>query len=1186
MRSRLYGLTLASAVLALAVGAPPSWSDEVSLFTDPAAPLFPDREANPAATMSPSDPADRVNERTRREQERQSPAAKERRARSRNAFRSKGRADAAQIARDSFAEVTERPWRSLTLSKHERIVDFRGQFGAVVKREEEDGGSDSSYVESLLPLRSSVDTGQPELATLDLEDRGSEYVPQNPLVPVAISKDVAEGVSFPGGLTAQAEQSSDPPTVVGDRTFFANVEPDADLIVGPSQLGAQFDWQLRSPASPEEYRLRFNVPDGARLRPEAMTRGVELVGADGKVIAFVNPPLAHDASGEPVSASYEVDGNSVVVKVDHRSQDVQYPIYLDPLVDSFNYVGGVPGGCSAWKQSGWWEAHTGSVVTGEFSCPSRPTALWILANPGPGQGEWHFTAPRRSYLTRVDFAVNHYPNSPYVSKIEEGVWANDPGYHNWEAGNWGHGGSSPGCLGGFLPTTPPNFSSPWLGVVYRDFNEQNNACYRGSPYAGFENNGKSHFFPDASAHPGNEARFHMQVYGATNANAAHLVGANLWLDDSDVPRLTWEQINPHTGWLGPNQPIEHHVTAQDPGLGMKSVTQSVEGAQSSTVNAAACANGRISACPEFETRAATYNTNNIPEGYPTLNVTMTDILGKSSTASTTIKVDRSGPTIATPIGALWDHRNQASDHRNEGIYDAQATLNVSASEGSDASNATKRSGVQSIEILTKPAASADTAFTRASGCATSDGKCLRTNTCTAAPTGQCPYTIPALDWTFNADSVSDGDYDIRVVAKDLIGNTSTTSWTVTVDRRGDVYHAKSYTADPASGGSLVEEQWGKLATQIGRTEDQDSVRTRQTIACPPAISGTQCDQYRLLDRNSATTAGAHDAFSQDTGMSITDPAIPVAADILDLPAVGATPVQTGPLTSALAPWQTAPPAAGGTYAEYDTTAPDDDESGSANLTAKVWVDAKTNMPLKRVELNSSGSVTDTVFFTYQRDRLETTELPSDFFAVPVPASPGFSEDLQHLGNGVLGTVSDAETGTSFTPYYAGPAPVTANGSAWCLASTDVVHFNHFLPPVITTPDPDPEAQPAPPGDKQTMTDANYATLQAGQTCTPGDDRADDPTLEVLSYASASKTAQAWLDAYRSAAQSIALDTSDPDFALAGPVPVIPPATTAYVLPLNDDKTTALVQMNGSTVVLQGKFSKSDVPLLVQRLVPR
>jgi hypothetical protein len=551
----------------------------------------------------------------------------------------------------------------------------------------------------------------------------------------------------------------------------------------------------------------------------------------------------------------------------------------------------------------------------------------------------------------------------------------------------------------------------------------------------------------------------------------------------------------------------------------------------------------------------------------------------------TIRLDNDAPQIDASL-ALWDRRNQEADHRDQGVYDQQSPLRVVATDGGDPAH---RSGVKSIEILMKRDAAElpEEDFVR---------KDYVEYLC---PLGQCNDT-ETRDWIFDADSVGDGDYVIRVVTKDLAGNQGVKDWQVTVDRRGDIYRGKEYTANPASGGQLIGDEWNRLSTMLGRRVEADLITTRDSILCTPGDPAEgQCAELRSRTRYSETSPAEGEAWTLHLGSSADDPRIPSGTKLAGFVAnfQASPPTSTGNLVSILDVWQVAPPDHGDTFNMYETTfsvdtsqatdGPDGEVTTPAQQTlrSRVWVDAKTLMPLKEeTAAVSSGTVVARSFWTYDVDRLETSEVASDLFSVPKPTSLVLDKEVTLRGALPVGAQTDVETNSTFTPYYLGTVAVLPNQRGYCLDTSSLMRMVET--PVDTLSDP---ARTAFQGPIQTV-DVSYSALDTGSTCVAGTQPTEERVgaLEVSSTARNSTAARAWRDAYVSTANEVELDPTDDEHLRAGvrPVLVETEATTAYVIVIDPTRTSALIEKGNTTILVTGPFDKTDVPTVAAALQPR
>ena len=142
-------------------------------------------------------------------------------------------------------------------------------------------------------------------------------------------------------------------------------------------------------------------------------------------------------------------------------------------------------------------------------------------------------------------------------------------------------------------------------------------------------------------------------------------------------------------------------------------------------------------------------STNIPytlnEGSNVLSVTATDASDNVSAPSPNWleNIDRSAPVLANLSGSLTQYHAQT-------VRDGETyTLHMDATDGSLASNATKRSGVAKLELQL-------------------DGQLTQTWT-QSCPDSSCPM---ARDWDFHPERYANGWHLMTVTATDHAGHTS------------------------------------------------------------------------------------------------------------------------------------------------------------------------------------------------------------------------------------------------------------------------------------------------------------------------------------------------------------------------------------------------------------------------------
>jgi hypothetical protein len=133
-------------------------------------------------------------------------------------------------------------------------------------------------------------------------------------VSISLSADISDDASFSGTSASFPHENGDSSVV--------NLTEDG---------GLRITSVIASEDSPERFAY---VYDGVSL--ELFTDGGVLgFNDDGSVGLIVDLPWAYDATGAAVPTWYELDGNTLVQVVDHKSGAFEYPIVADPT----NYGG-------------------------------------------------------------------------------------------------------------------------------------------------------------------------------------------------------------------------------------------------------------------------------------------------------------------------------------------------------------------------------------------------------------------------------------------------------------------------------------------------------------------------------------------------------------------------------------------------------------------------------------------------------------------------------------------------------------------------------------------------------------------------------------------------------------------------------------------------------------------------------
>ena len=704
-----------------------------------------DRPADEPASRADAKELEAAQKAARKEEDekRNSPEAKEARKSSKRAYKGKSRDQALAIAEDKHGKFVKKPvWRPFKTRPGERVTGYlKGDRAALV----DIGGGRRAVVMSTFPLQTADADGDRRPVDLSLEDKGSEFEPANPLARARISKDVREGARLDDIETSVAplvDAPAEGPTRVEDKVFWGNVATDTDFLLAPIAGGVEAAHHLRSVDSPERLELRFSLPEGARIRRTEPRDGYQpeslVIERDDELLATVSAPVARDAQDANVPASYEVRGDAVTVRVDHRSGDFAYPILVDPAVNE-NF--------DRWKTnanldfSGWGAVNNdggGYAMWGgadPAGTTNRGRGLYIWNRGLPrwyamyadcagcwhNFAEWNWSAPANTYIFRADF-IDYWQVSTESSCLSSGIFSAT--LQNWEAR--------------YIYCPPGgNYTYNWYY----------NHCLRTNCVPG--------------GTPGNRAQFthHMSGEGTRSTPFQdYLAGASLWLFDDNNPTIAQETTR--VGWTKEASP-PLGFRATDIGLGLRefriySLDYGAWDKAWTHLEACRFKGDRWNRCPRDLWWYT--STGNLPDGIRSVQIDAWDMPDHQVSQVQKVNLDRTAPSV-TPSGPLWDAREK-------GLSDSPASLTVAATDGvKNGSDLARRSGVKSIEIKVDGVVQGTTPTQTMSSCGAPDS---------------CPMT---RTYSFPTDSYSEGDHTIEVTVKDQLDNTSAPiRWTVIKDR--------------------------------------------------------------------------------------------------------------------------------------------------------------------------------------------------------------------------------------------------------------------------------------------------------------------------------------------------------------------------------------------------------------------
>jgi hypothetical protein len=784
------------------------------------------------------------------ERRRRDPLEREQRRQSRSAFAQKSNGEALDVAKDKHpATMRMKPWKAPTMREGERIDGFRGDYVAEVAKE----GSDArALVESTLPLRAQDRAGNDRLLDYTLLDSGPAYVPDNPLVDVALPKQLSDGVRV-GSLVVHPEgaRAADA-AVVDDKAFWGNVEQDTDFIAVPTPVGVETFHQLRSAESPETLRLRFDLPEGARLReskengPEGLGGSItffEVVRGDER-LARILPPSAWDADGERVEMTARAAGASLVLEVPHRDADVRYPLMVDPYIDHFDWNQNWPYKTYT-DNKGWrWEHNSQDGRISYYFVNSGATYnnwgwghyMYTYGNTDAYNsyelGRWVFKARGDAHIPRAEFGYVKY--DPSHSYLEEGICEDGCGYFHW---NW--------------QTNTKDWGSLHYNTKTHCVNAQ--TCDWGA------------------GTPRNQAVFQLVLPDKVwrgPAAVAMLGTAHIWQWDKNPP-FFYSGIG-HAGlpggWTRSAAP-RADLYVQDNGLGVKlmEVSHPSRHGGTHTIPAIMCPDNvernRHNGCPQHSSSGLTYRTDDMPEGTQTVAARGIDFSNnRTGDATWQVRVDRTNPRILS----LANGRIKAGAYVPAGTHELRVDAEDIGAGGA------QNSGVRRMEYQID--GGAWTGADKPCG----HGACTHSfsvNT-SGLPDGRrtvnvrmwdraenyadgsftftvdkTPPKLEAVDGDLYVQAVNSGRYDVHAYATDA-GGSGVASAEVFVRDPASVETRKHEATQSLEGGSIDTTYTFDASAGAGTAEGRHSVRVRATDRAGNVGTDTTFDV--IVDREQPT----------------------------------------------------------------------------------------------------------------------------------------------------------------------------------------------------------------------------------------------------------------------------------------------------------------------------------------------
>ncbi|MDQ6804441.1 MAG: hypothetical protein M3065_05645 [Actinomycetota bacterium] len=714
----------------------------------------------PRLAVPPSVPGLAATQQQARLRALHSRAARQTRRRARKDYRglSRGQALALLAHRFPFA-VKSRPWGGLRSRLHpgEQIIKYLDRYSARVRLRVGRGWR-NAVVESTTPL-----LGQPASAAgsaraarqvahaasaqapagsqpvdLSLLDRGSYFEPVSSGSQVQIPDQGNGTINFPGQGVGVHVLGADPSRATlldGERIAYPSALSDTDLLVTPQDLGAELSWQARSSQSPQDVTLAFDLPSGATLQPSSSEAGGVDIVQGSTPVSTLHVPRAVDAAGNPVAASLHINGSEVVVHAGLGGADVQFPVYVDPILTQDSYritTTGTGQRTNTPDPFTGWTFYTNDsthLIGGKGVVNGTDPGLGVYNYTGTisdgAYGEWAYFAPANTFIARTDFGYMNFtpannatgaPPSTYMCMVE-GIFSFQ--HFAWEPGNYNayingnpagvqYGPNAMGDCGSYSAAqNMPN--GTFRSFCPGSYNGPMSWNYDGSFYnGGVATSSRLPTSPPptqtANCSTGtnqNAAIFALQFFktwNRTSSAIAQIYGVDVYLSSSTTPTIdtvkasslpapsTWVDKYQNTlkcdsAVSGVDCPVNGGPVARDAGLGIfaeklvpptGAATDFYAPPVGSTAGLCTGAPNH-SPCPKaISGTAFSYDTTSWAEGSQTLNLYAYNPEFAVGSAPQKLLVDHNPPSPPALSGGLWSVRNDPATNPNGSSQSAPA----------------------------------------------------------------------------------------------------------------------------------------------------------------------------------------------------------------------------------------------------------------------------------------------------------------------------------------------------------------------------------------------------------------------------------------------------------------------------------------------------------------------------------
>jgi tripartite motif-containing protein 71 len=604
-----------------------------------------------------------------RERELRSPTAAVERQDSLLAFGDVDRQEAQDLLRRIFAEklgaLNSDPARALTDADRVRPLS---KTAAIVT---EDG--DGALLDAGIPVRVQDEDGDLESVDLSLDREAGSFETVNAISDVRIGGTAAGAIEVGESgisITQSGASTASVSAPFGEQNVFHfESQTDTDTLVSPTSSGVEVFNLLRSEESPETFRFKIGLPEGTELRPDG--QGGAVVVHENETLASIPFPTAVDAQGTNVPVELSIEGDTLSLHVAHREGDYAMPILLDPILEDWvnsysNWQNGhnlqaLSNG--AWQ--GWspnWQIYLSTSCM--YACWGSGRGLFVSApsgNYGAGvAAHWYYPAPNLgSYISKAWLI-------PF--------WRDDHNCSRWQY------------------QQPYDYDGLW------------DHLYNGGHWNALQTNQAIDVGSIALESWGRAFVFGLSSGGGVNIPCwrdLYVGGAAIWLDDWEYPYVNSVTGAP-SGWISDTTPVNVSINGGDSGLGVYRATITPEG-KGPISQVVGCTGLHGSRCPTSYSMPFNLSGLNFGEGIRINWTSFEDPTGKAGGGVYFhTKVDRTPPEVilsgqlaqATNEGGPSEQPPGVGDELSLPVYN----LSIAATDGSNSSDLTRRSGVKNIEV--------------------------------------------------------------------------------------------------------------------------------------------------------------------------------------------------------------------------------------------------------------------------------------------------------------------------------------------------------------------------------------------------------------------------------------------------------------------------------------------------------